>query len=314
MMLVGTLVTRTDRRYRMKNINRAHIYSLAVVTVAIAVLIANASLAHGLVDQSNPTSGGASQILSHMPIGQEFTPSTTNLVGVDIYLRGTVEEGSDTLMINIRKGDIFTPILTSTSRFVEGCPFSIQPNHCIVHFDFPNPITVTPGEKYVIEVQATTTVHGWQADIMDPYPGGAAVIQGAVNLDMDFGFQTYYQDLKDIKIDIKPKSEVNSINCKNLNGVIPVAILTTESFDALSVDHTTVNFEGAVPAHVDKHTGEPKRQVGDIDGDDDPDLVFHFRFGDTALTCESAQATLVGFTFEGLAIRGTDSVRMVPSK
>lgn len=46
-------------------------------------------------------------------------------------------------------------------------------------------------------------------------------------------------------VDIKPGSDPNSINCNNEQEVITVAILTTEGFDANTVDHATVTFEGA---------------------------------------------------------------------
>jgi len=112
-------------------------------------------------------------------------------------------------------------------------------------------------------------------------------------------------------IDIKPCSDPNSINCNNENQVIAVAILTSEDFDATTVDHTTVTFEGASETHVDKKSGEARRHEEDVDGDGDTDLVFHFRLGDTDLTCDSTEGTLTGETFDGQAIEGTDAVRMI---
>ena len=114
-----------------------------------------------------------------------------------------------------------------------------------------------------------------------------------------------------VDIDIKPGSYPNSINCKNIKEEIAVAVLTTENFDALTVDHTTVTFEGAREIHVNRKTGEPLRHVEDVDLDGDMDLVFHFRLRDTGLTCESTEAVLVGETYDGIPIEGTDSVRMV---
>jgi hypothetical protein len=114
-----------------------------------------------------------------------------------------------------------------------------------------------------------------------------------------------------VDIDIKPGSDPNSINCRNKKGIVTIAILTTDDFDATTVDHTTVTFEGALEAHVNKKTGEPRRHEGDVDGDGDLDLVFHFRFGDTGLDCFSTEGTLVGETYDGIQVEGIDAVRMV---
>ena len=110
----------------------------------------------------------------------------------------------------------------------------------------------------------------------------------------------------EVDIDIKPGSDPNSINCNNENEVITVAILTTDSFDATTVDHTTVIFEGASESHVDKKTGVARRHEEDVDEDGDTDLVLHFRLGETDLDCDSTDGTLTGDGIEGI-----DAVRMV---
>lgn len=115
----------------------------------------------------------------------------------------------------------------------------------------------------------------------------------------------------EITIDIKPGSDSNPVNCHNEHGVIPVAILSTDTFDATTVDHTTVRFEGASETHIDKKTGEPRRHEEDVDGDGDIDLMFHFRQEDTNLNCNSIEGTLSGQTFAGLAVTGTDTIRMI---
>ncbi len=136
-----------------------------------------------------------------------------------------------------------------------------------------------------------------------PRPQGTACDMGA--------YEFVPVGLLEVTIDIKPGSDPNSINCNNQKSVIAVAILTTEDFDATSVDHTTVTFEGASERHVDKKSGEPRRHEEDVDYDGDTDLLFHFRLGDTVLTCDSTDGTLIGQTFDGQSIEGSDAVRMV---
>ena len=116
----------------------------------------------------------------------------------------------------------------------------------------------------------------------------------------------------DIEIDIKPGSYPNSINCQNENGVITVAALTTDFFDATTTDHTTAVFQTAVETHVNKKTGEARRHEEDIDQDGDMDLLFHFRYTDTDLDCYSQSGTLVAQTYNGETVKGTDTVRMIP--
>lgn len=95
---------------------------------------------------------------------------------------------------------------------------------------------------------------------------------------------------------------VNGSACNKGRGVIPVALLTTDTFDALSVDHNTVQFGSASEAHLNKKTGQAQRHEEDFDGDGDLDLIFHFRAEETGYDCASTQYTLTGETFSGKSI------------
>lgn len=77
-----------------------------------------------------------------------------------------------------------------------------------------------------------------------------------------------------VLIDIMPGSDLNPINLAQY-GVIPVAIITTESFDASVVDASTVVFASADAF---------QSALEDVDGDGDLDMILHFRVQDTNLS------------------------------
>jgi len=105
-----------------------------------------------------------------------------------------------------------------------------------------------------------------------------------------------------VAIDIKPGGDPNSTNLGS-QGVIPVAILTTASFDATTVDPATVDFEGASAL---------RSAVENVDNDSEADLIMHFRTQDTNIAPAATEACLTGETFGGEQIEGCDSVRIVP--
>ena len=111
-----------------------------------------------------------------------------------------------------------------------------------------------------------------------------------------------------VKIDIKPGSFRNSINPKS-KGKIPVAILTTDSFDATTVDPTTVLFgrtgTEAAPVHF---------ALEDVDGDGNTDMILHFKTQKTGIRCGDTSASLTGNTVSGQAIERSDSIRTVGCK
>lgn len=115
-----------------------------------------------------------------------------------------------------------------------------------------------------------------------------------------------------VNIDIKPGSTKNSISPQNngVNGVIPVAILTTETFDATTVDPTTVLF-GTISAKA----APVSFALEDVDGDGDIDVILHFKHRhETDIRCGTTSAFLTGKTFGGQPIIGSDTVTTVGCK
>ncbi|MDH3271150.1 MAG: hypothetical protein OEN56_07460 [Gemmatimonadota bacterium] len=123
--------------------------------------------------------------------------------------------------------------------------------------------------------------------------------------------ERFAPQVTEVDIAIKPGGDPNTVICTVGNNLIPVAVLTTDAFDATTVDHETLGFEGAGEFHLGPDDSAPLRHERDVDDDGDLDLVAHFRLGDTGLDCESTSGTLLGATFDNRAIRGTDRLRMI---
>jgi hypothetical protein len=115
---------------------------------------------------------------------------------------------------------------------------------------------------------------------------------------------------KVVAIDIKPGSFPNSINLRSA-GVTPVAIISDPTFDATQVDPATVSLAGAQVKLIGKGK---KYSCGaqDINGDGLLDLVCHVLTAQFSIEPGSSVAVLEAKTFGGQAIRGEDSINIVP--
>jgi len=138
---------------------------------------------HGGVDQSL-TELNQEQSTSNVSIGigQEFTPQVDNIVAVDIYF-GAFGGSPTSATVKIRENTITGPILgEKTQTIVPGLHDVFNP--LIAHFDFDSPISLTPGNLYVIEV-FTAKQDGWLGDddnFGNTYPDGIALGFGHVGL------------------------------------------------------------------------------------------------------------------------------------
>jgi len=122
----------------------------------------------------------------------------------------------------------------------------------------------------------------------------------------------YDNSLRNVEIDIKPGSYPNSINLSS-NGVVPVAILGSEDFDAATVNPSTVTLAGA-EVKVKGHSGN-SGSLEDVNGDGYPDLVVQVFTQCLELETGDAEAVLNAYTYTGLTfLTGSDVIRIVPPK
>lgn len=280
--------------------------SITILILMFSFIPASAFAYSGVIDQSNGPGTNSSQIDYYEPCGQEFVPTMPTLIGVELYLYASVNaNGNSTITINIRP-DSITEIPIATQSYL--IPSNYPRPGAWVYCEFTTPVSVIPGNTYVLEVDSDTSYHMWYTT-GNTYLVGDMIKQGSIDASRDWSFRTYAaSSTKDpsinVDIEIKPGGNPNSINLRS-KGVVPVALLTTTGFDATTVDPETVIFAGAMPI---------KWSTKDVDSDGDVDVVFHFKTRELNLDSNSTEATLTGDTTDPvLNFSGTGPVNIVNS-
>ncbi len=134
--------------------------------------------------------------------------------------------------------------------------------------------------------------------------GNLRIVDGSRDGEAVVDMGAYEFQVIAVEIDIKPGSKSNAINLK-AGGLLPVAILTTETFDAASVNPSTVRFADAKPE---------RRMLQDVDADGDVDLLLQFKRQKLNLTADSTKAFLTGQTRDKHPFIGMAEIKVVPQK
>jgi len=149
---------------------------------------------------------------------------------------------------------------------------------------------------------------------------GNIYLSGGFMPPVDFGLDFGTTDLKtfgwifvtklgkgtiDVDIDIRPTTYSNNVNPES-KGNIPAAILTTDTFDAATVNPASVRFgkTGTEAAPVDW-------VFEDVDDDGDLDMTLRFKIQETGIQCSDEIALLKGKTYSDQPVEGSDSINTV---
>ena len=155
-----------------------------------------------------------------------------------------------------------------------------------------------------------------------PAVGSPALVQGEVEGewvsfgdDQDLGFSLFGFSTG---IDIRPGSDENPVNLRS-RGLLPVAVLSTDAFDATTLDPAAITLgdnDGADTPVATRRNGTLFASLEDVNEDGLLDLVLHFEVqalvanGD--LDAGTTFLVLNGATSDGGPLRAADAVRIVP--
>jgi hypothetical protein len=128
---------------------------------------------------------------------------------------------------------------------------------------------------------------------------------------MVIGVTVGHVAVEPVTIDIKPGSYPNSINLGS-HGLIPVAILSSPTFDATHVDAETVVLAGAGVA-VRGNGSRYMSHTEDVNVDGLTDLVVQVETENlNPDEFQDGYAILTGATYAGQLFQGSDQISIVP--
>jgi pimeloyl-ACP methyl ester carboxylesterase len=141
----------------------------------------------------------------------------------------------------------------------------------------------------------------------DPSPLLHLDLDGNGTIDMEISpIQIFLgDDPLEVLVQVKPGSSSKSINLAS-QGLIPIAILSTNLFDARDIDPLSVRFGRgqAIEAHLRGH-------LEDVNGDGRVDMVLHFRTQESGIETTDRAVCLIGNKRDHTTFQGCDGITIV---
>lgn len=116
--------------------------------------------------------------------------------------------------------------------------------------------------------------------------------------------------VQEVDIDIKPGSMENPVN-PGENGLLPVAVLGSSSFDVTRIDASSILLGSATLSTRGK-AEKLAYSFEDVNGDGFMDMMTFFSVPDLAITSSDTGLTLTAVLNDGTLISGSDTITIVP--
>ncbi len=107
-----------------------------------------------------------------------------------------------------------------------------------------------------------------------------------------------------VTIDVKPGDTPTTVE-RDRGGMLPVAVLSTAQFDALTIDVSTIRVG---PTGVEAEAA--RTTTSDANGDKRNDLLVLVKVPDLKLKCDDTVIKLTAKTKAGVAIEGSEAVKI----
>jgi hypothetical protein len=236
---------------------------ITAILVMVLIIMPFSVLANGIVvDQSNDGASWANTGIDyHEPIGQEFIPSMSPLVGVDVRLAIlNPTYGDANITVNIREDTIDGAIVATTSQLIAD-DFSGWN-----YFEFPSPVSIDTGETYVLELVSDTITHGWYYNYPNPYTAGRAIYEGTANENQDLLFRTYTYvepkpvinefsasttgtDVEYVEIFGEPNTDYSAYTILEIEGDSGIAVGTIDEVISIGTTNASGFWLGSLPSN-----------------------------------------------------------------
>jgi len=255
-------------------------------------------------------------------VGGYLLGTTTPGVPVGVQLKIFRHVPASTQVVVVAQGVVHDPRPALQTRFGAAYPFFTDESSVL---EFTDNLPMAAGDIVGLTYFADPAALGYFAHLVSSAPLNTRLVQRNVTfgglIDLNDSFTGVLPGTApaleiptipeiSISIDIKPGSLPNSINLASA-GSVPVAMLSSPTFDATTIVPESVSLAGARVKLVGK-SNRALCAAEDVNGDGRLDLVCQVVTAQFMIEVGDSVAVLEADTIYGQHVRGQDSINIVP--